>query len=226
MRRLLLLLVLAAAGCAPPPDWDVPEEPVIPELPPDPGTSPGEIPLTWYFVPEEPPVADHQYWRFHTKDPELAADGGRTLWKITGRHPSDGSATRYGLIRWSGQDRGGYGVVLHFEESPAPSFYLILIDCLGHRFAGRYQNGTLTVLAPWQSHPDLLPGRGVENRLSVTERGPGAFDIRFNEGPPWELRDPDPLLTTGEGTGLCAVVTPREILPPQPVDIRYWTMEE
>lgn len=223
---LLLLCrgLLLLHGCAPTPEWDVGEKIALPDLPPHPDASGDQPPVTWFFLPETLPEGNAH--RFHTRDPLLAAEEGKTLWKILETSPPPGESRDYTLIRYSGEDRGGYGLILQFREgTPDPEFYLLLIDAAGHAFAGRYRQETLTVLSPWHTETGLRTGRGIPNRLTVTENGPGSFTVRFNVGPELEISDPLPPSGTGSERGYCAVITPRDVLPLYPVDVR-WIQEE
>lgn len=180
------------------------------------GGSTTDVPVAAQTVKWQPDSTG--YAQFMTNDTQWYGYG---MWlHDSSSHEAQTSTVTATVIKKSGANNSGYGIIFCYQDSD--NFYRVLIDTLGHYTVAAKVAGTYTTVIPWSAPQTatINAGYNVSNEISVTQTSPHNFALSFNGVQ--EVAGVDTNSFTGGDAGFYASVSSTaENFPIIPEDIRF-----
>lgn len=156
--------------------------------------------------------------RFYTDDPSLI--GKWFIYRARGSFQSRMEIVEAKVVRKSGHGGASFGIVFCFIN--AGNFYKLRINTEGEYKISKYVNGRQTTLINWTESAYLNKGYDVVNRLKIEYLGDSSFEYSFNGNRIGSFVDTS---YVGGDSGYYAWISEHDVLPAEPVDLRFMQIQ-
>ena len=158
---------------------------------------------------------NNKYWSEH----------GYTLWAVDpGNAEEIFTAREVGLIKTSGNNLAGYGLVIcqGLREGYGRTMLTIMINTEQNYAIGKVIGANYQSIRPWVPTSYLWRGYGVKNQLKITyDAGSKEFTLIVNGHEVEKFKDDTPPSHEGGVNGYIVVISPQDRFPAVPVEVKF-----